>query len=685
MRSKAIEVKNRGYIRKVVLALVCGCCSPSTISSSSLPSPERKVRISRRNTQLQCLCDKVLTFPIDEFREEELEQLEKRTVLESSNGEEELFTRLLHCKMPEGQLRLWGYPIPRALSDLAVNREQFGAQDDPPAKRPRIETTKSTEIEREVVGELLAQELLQLHRRNFPIDSVSADSKQQSAFNGTRNEAYRPILGFFETLSSQNLSVFASEFSNKFPEPLSMASLDCEMLDVRDANSPTGMRREVVRVTVLDAHQRTVLEAIIRPSGTIVTTVNGNQDCDLSCVLDFKERFTGITSSALRMLVLSQQAISQQQLLATLLTMVSKDTILVGHGLENDLQCLGIAHARVVDTAALFPHPRGFPYRMALKQLSRKYLNMEIQSNDNGKSHCSAEDSAAAWQLACLAANQRASGIFLSTNASSDILSGDVTLPAMEERVSLLKRIQAQMASIYSVPTLLCDVRGANDAVDTTADLHMNEVTNAEDEDGPGQIISSHPAVVDSVGAVTVPVSVRRDHHKIFATFEQLYDRENCDEVDDSVEYYRSSSISDSCSKLRTFVQQRDTSDSMIQSMRLAVVHISEGSGSVETIQAAIEEAVISNPATVGETVVLTMHQLSMQNALSLAHQRHRALYAQTYAARETTRNRTLTGVGETLRQLREPPVSWDANNEHEYQSAIQLLHSDVTITMRIK
>lgn len=45
------------------------------------------------------------------------------------------------------------------------------------------------------------------------------------------------------------------------------------------------------------------------------------------------------------------------------------DTILIGHALDNDLRALRLVHQRVVDTAALFPHARGLPYRRALRDL----------------------------------------------------------------------------------------------------------------------------------------------------------------------------------------------------------------------------------------------------------------------------------------------------------------------------
>ena len=49
--------------------------------------------------------------------------------------------------------------------------------------------------------------------------------------------------------------------------------------------------------------------------------------------------------------------------------LIGADTILIGHALDNDLRALRLVHQRVVDTAALFPHSRGPPYRRALRDL----------------------------------------------------------------------------------------------------------------------------------------------------------------------------------------------------------------------------------------------------------------------------------------------------------------------------
>ena len=53
----------------------------------------------------------------------------------------------------------------------------------------------------------------------------------------------------------------------------------------------------------------------------------------------------------------------------TLDSFINADTILIGHALDNDLKTLRIIHHKCVDTALLFPHRSGPPYRRALKDL----------------------------------------------------------------------------------------------------------------------------------------------------------------------------------------------------------------------------------------------------------------------------------------------------------------------------
>ncbi|KAJ3327680.1 hypothetical protein HDU93_001847, partial [Gonapodya sp. JEL0774] len=69
---------------------------------------------------------------------------------------------------------------------------------------------------------------------------------------------------------------------------------------------------------------------------------------------------------------------------ARLFRLMREDTVLLGHGLENDLRCLKVAHGRCVDTAQVFPHRRGMPVRNGLRYLVKRVLGREIQGVGKG-------------------------------------------------------------------------------------------------------------------------------------------------------------------------------------------------------------------------------------------------------------------------------------------------------------
>jgi RNA exonuclease 1 len=80
---------------------------------------------------------------------------------------------------------------------------------------------------------------------------------------------------------------------------------------------------------------------------------------------------------------------------------VYKEIIFVGHSLENDLMALRISHYLIIYTAVLYKYNRGPRcIKIALRVLSKKYLNREIQNTGSG--HDSVEDARAALDLALL-------------------------------------------------------------------------------------------------------------------------------------------------------------------------------------------------------------------------------------------------------------------------------------------
>lgn len=86
---------------------------------------------------------------------------------------------------------------------------------------------------------------------------------------------------------------------------------------------------------------------------------------------------------------------------ALLFSHLSPQTPLIGHGLENDLNASRVIHPTIIDTALLFPHKAGLPYRNGLKALMSTHLNKDIQVVVDGKmeGHDSKEDANAAGEL----------------------------------------------------------------------------------------------------------------------------------------------------------------------------------------------------------------------------------------------------------------------------------------------
>ncbi|CAK7222729.1 RNA exonuclease 3 [Sporothrix curviconia] len=184
---------------------------------------------------------------------------------------------------------------------------------------------------------------------------------------------------------------------NPTPENVHEAvCFDCEM-----AYTVYGM--EVVRVTATSWPKGDViLDILVRPLGSI---------------MDFNSKFSGVFASDFAAAT-PYSATWQPQTLQTssgrpalplvsspqvarglLYRLISPETILIGHALENDLRALRMVHHHVSDTALLFPHPKGLPIRYSLRVLAKEHMGRVVQAGGNVTGHDSAEDARVAGEL----------------------------------------------------------------------------------------------------------------------------------------------------------------------------------------------------------------------------------------------------------------------------------------------
>ncbi|PKI84624.1 Rex3p [Malassezia vespertilionis] len=156
---------------------------------------------------------------------------------------------------------------------------------------------------------------------------------------------------------------------------LDVAALDCEM-----SYTTQGLR--VTRITLVDEAGEVVFDEMVRCSAPIE-------------ILDLNTQFSGIHAEEYE----AKAVLSLQEARSLLAQYIGPNTILIGHGLENDLRAIRLVHTNIVDTVQLFPHPRGLPYRMALRDLVSKHLGKIIQAGGAQVGHSSAEDAQMTLEL----------------------------------------------------------------------------------------------------------------------------------------------------------------------------------------------------------------------------------------------------------------------------------------------
>ncbi|XP_043268488.1 uncharacterized protein [Venturia canescens] len=167
---------------------------------------------------------------------------------------------------------------------------------------------------------------------------------------------------FYDYVRTRPSQVFAADGN------YGVYAIDCEMCFTR-------LGLELTKVTVVSLTGAVVYDTLVKPRDKII---------------DYNTRFSGITAE-----IMAQATKTLPDVQRDILSFIHAETVLVGHGLGNDLRALKIVHGNVIDTTVIYPHVRGFPIRRSLKAIARSVLGREIQVSK----HDSVEDARTAMEI----------------------------------------------------------------------------------------------------------------------------------------------------------------------------------------------------------------------------------------------------------------------------------------------
>ncbi|TBU13213.1 exonuclease [Hamiltosporidium tvaerminnensis] len=226
-------------------------------------------------------------------------------------------------------------------------------------------------------------------------------------------------------LLNKEFTIF-TDYINNF-----IVSIDCEMVK-------TSYGKEVGRVSILDNQCNVIYDKIIKPEAEI---------------MDYLTEYSGLDKDSF------EHAVSFLEMKNDLKKIIGKNTIILGHSLFNDLNVLKIYHDRLIDTSHLYKTKDN--YKTSLKNLSKKYLNKEIQS----KSHCSIEDAKVCLELLALKINELKD---LVENDSANInYNTQINIISIFELSNYIEKrnINIIKCSYEDLDVLDCDISKKNDCI----------------------------------------------------------------------------------------------------------------------------------------------------------------------------------------------------------------------------
>ncbi|KAI0912074.1 hypothetical protein F4824DRAFT_445101 [Ustulina deusta] len=238
-----------------------------------------------------------------------------------------------------------------------------------------------------------AQRRFKCCQRNYDDEAGGCTTAQHHVFKTTDPKRLAAVLNFVHTPTNPQV-----------PKDRAV-SFDCEM-------GYTVYGLELIRLTIVSwPAGDTLLDILVRPVGEVLdlnTRFSGVRPEDMAsaerCEVGSNHQPTVIPAHDPMQIPKRRLKIAASPKIARdiLFTVISAETPLIGHGLENDMNAARIIHPNCIDTVLLWPHRSGLPMRHGLKYLMEAKLGRKIQvdaAEGSPEGHDSAEDAQAAGDL----------------------------------------------------------------------------------------------------------------------------------------------------------------------------------------------------------------------------------------------------------------------------------------------
>ncbi|KAG8384340.1 hypothetical protein BUALT_Bualt04G0108000 [Buddleja alternifolia] len=264
-------------------------------------------------------------------------------------------------------------PARRSVDSLAAFLKTFTEVDDLKffekvlqchSNRDEVEQIKKLSPDNETAEQMLVR--LTLEHPQYPIDYSFPSHEEMHAIDN-----YVSLCD--KTLDlEQDWLVIKRSKKSKAMNSTSMIAIDCEMVLCEDGSEA------LVKVCAVDRDLKVKLDKVVNPNKAIA---------------DYRTEITGISATDLDGVTHSLADVQK-----SMKRLLSHNTILVGHSLNNDLQALKVDHTRVIDTAYVFKYPNGPTNKKpSLSLLCKAMFGYELRKK--GSPHNCLDDACAAMKL----------------------------------------------------------------------------------------------------------------------------------------------------------------------------------------------------------------------------------------------------------------------------------------------